>query len=319
MSLSTYVPILVVTYALLALAIIVVILGKKGREEDASFKRKKNIGKETVKVNYKNVDSTFYERIVKPIVDNLTKAEQFDENATKSERQKKQDELTALSLRKAGLHISVSNYKFVKLAVMVVLSIVSLGISLILYFATDSPQSLIVFALGAVAGFAGPTLFLSTRVKSHQGAIKSQLADTIDLMSVCMESGLSFDASLVKIAERMEGPLIDELMTVFRQIQLGKNRNDALRSLADSSDVKELKTFVSAVIQAGQLGIPITQVLQSQAEQLRMNKSEEIKEVAAKVPTKMTIPTVLLILPAIIVIILGPVMFSVIDNMKGVF
>ena len=158
-----------------------------------------------------------------------------------------------------------------------------------------------------------------SRVKSHQTAIKDQLADTIDLMSVCMEAGLSFDASLVKVSERMEGPLIDELITVFRQIQLGKNRNEALKALADSSDVKELKTFVSAIIQAGSLGIPITNVLDSQAEQLRMNKAEEIKEVAAKVPTKMTIPTVLLILPAIFCVILGPVVFSVMDNMKGAF
>ena len=171
--------------------------------------------------------------------------------------------------------MSVSNYKFFKLAFTAVLTIVSLGIALILYLATNNVYMLFIAAVGMVIGVVGPTLFLSSRVRSHQGEIRSQLADTIDLMSVCMESGLSFDASLVKIAERMEGPLIDELMTVFRQIQLGKNRNDALKNLSDSSDVKELKTFVSAVIQAGQLGIPITNVLQAQAEQLRMNKSEE--------------------------------------------
>ena len=117
----------------------------------------------------------------------------------------------------------------------------------------------------------------------------------------------------------MEGPFIDELMTVFKQIQLGKNRNEALKTLSDSTDVKQVKTFVSAVIQANQLGIPITNVLSAQAEQLRMDKSEEIKEVAAKVPTKMTIPTVIFILPAIMVIILGPVVFSVVDNLSGVF
>ncbi len=313
------IPFLVITYAFLALIIVIMILGKKGHEEDASFKRKKNIGKETVKVNYKNVDTSFYERVIKPAVDKITNADRFDENATKTERQKKQDEMLALSIRKAGMHISVSNFKFFKLAFGIVLSVVSVGVSAILYFATNSVNMFILAAVGVVVGFMGPTLYLSSRVKSHQAAIKSQLADTIDLMSVCMESGLSFDASLVKIAERMEGPLIDELMTVFRQIQLGKNRNDALRTLADSSDVKELKTFVSAVIQAGQLGIPITNVLQSQAEQLRMNKREEIKEVASKVPTKMTIPTVILILPAIILIILAPVMFQVMDQMKGVF
>ncbi len=313
------IPFLVISYALLALIIIVLILGKKGREEDASFKRKKSIGKETVKSAYKNVDTSFYERVVKPIVDNVTNANKYSENATKNEKQKQQNEALGLQLRKAGIHMSVSNYKFFKLAFTAVLTVISLGVALILYLATNNVYMLFIAAVGMVIGVVGPTLFLSSRVRSHQGEIRSQLADTIDLMSVCMESGLSFDASLVKIAERMEGPLIDELMTVFRQIQLGKNRNDALKNLSDSSDVKELKTFVSAVIQAGQLGIPITNVLQAQAEQLRMNKSEEIKEVASKVPTKMTIPTVLLILPAIILIILAPVMFQVLDQMKGVF
>ncbi len=314
---SFMVPVLVITYSLFALMIIVVIFGKKGKEEDASLKRKKNIGKETVQVTYKNVDTSFYDRVIKPIVDKLNDSEKYGENATKTERQRIQNEELALKLRKAGLYISVSNYRFFKLAFTAVVIVVSLGIGLILYLTTASTSSLLVAGVGAIIGVVGPTLFLSSRVKKHQGAIKSQLAETIDLMSVCMESGLSFDASLVKIAERMEGPLIDELMTVFRQIQLGKNRNDALRSLADSSDVKELKTFVSAVIQAGQLGIPITNVLRSQAEQLRMNKSEEIKEVASKVPTKMTIPTILFILPCILLVIMAPVAFQVIDTLKN--
>lgn len=313
------IPFLVISYALLALVIVVIALGKKGREDDASFKRKKAIGKETVKANYKNVDTSFYERVVKPSIDKITNADRFDENATKSERQKQQREVLSLQLRKAGMHISASNFQFFKLAFSAVFVIISIGIALILYLATNSTGALAFGVIGILIGLLGPNLYLSSKIRKHQGAIKSQLADTIDLMSVCMESGLSFDASLVKIAERMEGPLIDELMTVFRQIQLGKNRNDALKNLSDSSDVKELKTFISAVIQAGQLGIPITNVLQSQAEQLRMNKSEEIKEVASKVPTKMTIPTVVLILPAIILIILGPVIFQVIDNLSGQF
>lgn len=97
--------------------------------------------------------------------------------------------------------------------------------------------------VGVVLALLGPNMFLNSKDKSHQGAIRAQLADTLDLMSVCMEAGLSFDASLVKISERMEGPLIDELITVFKQIQLGRNRNDALKDLSNSTDVDELKTF----------------------------------------------------------------------------
>lgn len=311
------IPILVIAYALFALAIVIVLLSQKGKEEDNNLRRKRSIDKETVKVDYKSVNTSFNERVIKPIVEKITQSDRYGENATKSERQKKKNEMLALKLRKAGFHLSASSFSFFKIAFMIIVIILSIGLALVLY--NISSYALFIAVIGIIIGVAGPDLFLTSRVKSHQTAIKDQLADTIDLMSVCMEAGLSFDASLVKISERMEGPLIDELITVFKQIQLGKNRNDALKTLSDSSDVKELKTFVSAIIQAGSLGIPITNVLASQAEQLRMNKSEEIKEVAAKVPTKMTIPTVIFILPAIFCVILGPVVFSVMDTLSGAF
>lgn len=308
---------LVIAYTLFALSIVVMLLSKKGMEEDNNLKRKKSIGKETVKVDYKNVDTSFYERVIKPFVDKLTKTDKYGSKPTKTAKQRKQTEMLAAKLRKAGIHMSASNFQFFKTAFMIVVVVISIGLGLVLSSITN--KAIFVALIGIVIGVMGPNLYLNNKVKSHQEAIKSQLAETIDLMSVCMEAGLSFDAALVKVSERMEGPFIDELMTVFRQIQLGKNRNDALKTLSDSTDVKQVKTFVSAVIQANQLGIPITNVLSAQAEQLRMDKSEEIKEVAAKVPTKMTIPTVIFILPAIMIVILGPVVFSVMDNLKGAF
>ncbi len=306
---------LVIAYALFALALVVLILSKKGMEEDNNLRRKKAIGKDTVKTDYKNVDTSFYERVIKPIVDKVNKSRGNDQ--TKSAKQREKLEQTSLKLRKAGLHISASSFQFFKTAFTAVMAVISVGIGLVLFSYTN--YAILIMLFGIIVAVLGPDMFLNSKVKSHQNAIKEQLAETIDLMSVCMEAGLSFDASIVKISERMEGPFIDELMTVFRQIQLGRNRNETLKSLADSSDVKELKTFVSAIIQASQLGIPVTNVLKAQSEQLRMNKREEIKELAAKVPTKMTLPTVIFILPAIMCVILGPVVFSVIDNMAGAF
>lgn len=306
---------LVIAYALFALALVVLILSKKGMEEDNNLRRKKAIGKDTVKTDYKNVDTSFYERVIKPVVDKVNKSRGNDQ--TKSAKQREKLEQTSLKLRKAGLHISASSFQFFKTAFTAVMAVISVGVGLVLFSYTN--YAILIMLFGIIVAVLGPDMFLNSKVKSHQNAIKEQLAETIDLMSVCMEAGLSFDASIVKISERMEGPFIDELMTVFRQIQLGRNRNEALKSLADSSDVKELKTFVSAIIQASQLGIPVTNVLKAQSEQLRMNKREEIKELAAKVPTKMTLPTVIFILPAIMCVILGPVVFSVIDNMAGAF
>ena len=230
---------LVIAYALFALALVVLILSKKGMEEDNNLRRKKAIGKDTVKTDYKNVDTSFYERVIKPIVDKVNKSRGNDQ--TKSAKQREKLEQTSLKLRKAGLHISASSFQFFKTAFTAVMAVISVGVGLVLFSYTN--YAILIMLFGIIVAVLGPDMFLNSKVKSHQNAIKEQLAETIDLMSVCMEAGLSFDASIVKISERMEGPFIDELMTVFRQIQLGRNRNEALKSLADSSDVKELKTF----------------------------------------------------------------------------
>lgn len=307
------IPFLVIAYSLLVLILCVIIFGKKGREEDNNLKRMKSIGKDVVTAEYKNVETSFYDRNIKPIVKKISNLDAQGNKQSKSARKRQEDEKLALQLRKAGIHMSVGSFNFMKTAVMVVGVIVSVGLGVLLMDVTTAYP--FVMIVGSIIFALGPTFVLSTKMKKHQSAIRSQLADTLDLLSVCMEAGLSFDASLIKVSERMEGPLIDELVTVFKQIQLGKSRNEALKTLSDSTDVNELKTFVSAVIQANTLGIPITNVLAAQSEQLRVAKREQIKEVAAKVPTKMTIPTVLLILPAIICIIMGPVIINVKESL----
>lgn len=308
-------PFIVIAYSVLVLIIVILVLGKKGRESDNNIKRLKSIGQDIVKEEYKNVDTSFYERVIKPIINKYSSNDTEGNKKSKSNRQKKELEQLSKQLRLAGLHMTPSSFKFFKNAFTIVTSIIFFGIGLALINVTD--YFFFVILIGLIIAVLGPNLFLSSKTKQHQNAIKQQLADTLDLMSVCMEAGLSFDASLVKISERMDGPLIDEFVTVFRQIQMGKNRNDALKELANVTTVPELKTFVSAVVQANQLGIPITNVLAAQSEQLRVSKREEIKTVAAKVPTKMTLPTVLLILPAIICVIMGPVIIQVKDQLSG--
>lgn len=309
------VAILVIAYSLFVMVLCIVIFGKKGKEEDNNLKRMKSIGKEVVTAEYKNVETSFYDRNIKPIVTKLASLDEKGNKQSKSARKRQETEKLALQLRKAGMHMSTGSFNYLKLAVMVVGIILSVGIGLLLKDVTS--YYIMIIIVGSMLSALSPTLVLNAKIKKHQDAIRAQLPDTLDLLSVCMEAGLSFDASLLKVSERMEGPLIDELVTVFRQIQLGKSRNDALKSLSDSTDVSELKTFISAVIQANTLGIPITNVLAAQSEQLRIAKREQIKEKAAKVPSKMTIPTVLLILPAIICVIMGPVVIQVKDQLSG--
>lgn len=308
-------PFVVIAYSVLVLVLVVIILGKKGRENDNNIRRLKSIGRGMVKEEYKNIDTSFYERVIKPIVKKNQGKNDDGKKKTKTAKQRQELEQISKQLRLAGIHVSPSSFKFMKTAFTIITAVVFFGLGIALINVTD--YFYLVILIGLIIAILGPNVYLQTKTTQHQNAIKYQLADTLDLMSVCMEAGLSFDASLVKISERMDGPLIDEFVTVFREIQLGKNRNDALKDLANSTNVPELKTFVSAVIQANQLGIPITNVLAAQSEQLRVSKREEIKTVAAKVPTKMTLPTVLLILPAIICIIMGPVIVQVKDQLSG--
>ncbi len=309
------IAVLVIAYSLLVMIICIIAFGKRGREEDNNLKRMKSIGKEVVTAEYKNVETSFYDRNIKPFVTKLANLDEKGNKQSKSARKRQETEKLALQLRKAGMHMSTGSFNYLKLTVMVVGIILSVGIGMLLKDVTT--YYLLIIIVGSMLSALLPTLILNAKIRGHQEAIRAQLPDTLDLLSVCMEAGLSFDASLLKVSERMEGPLIDELVTVFRQIQLGKSRNDALKTLSDSTDVSELKTFISAVIQANTLGIPITNVLAAQSEQLRIAKREQIKEKAAKVPSKMTIPTVLLILPAIICVIMGPVVIQVKDQLSG--
>ena len=225
------IALLVIAYALLILVLCIAVFGKKGKEEDNNLKRMKSIGKEVVTAEYKNVETSFYDRNIKPIVDKLSNLDAQGNKQTKSARKRQETEKLALQLRKAGIHMSTGSFTYLKTAVAILGVIIFSGIGILLMDVTS--YFWLIILIGSMLSVLAPTIVLNSKIKSHQQAIRAQLADTLDLLSVCMEAGLSFDASLLKVSERMEGPLIDELVTVFRQIQLGKSRNEALKTLSD--------------------------------------------------------------------------------------
>lgn len=172
-------------------------------------------------------------------------------------------------------------------------------------------MTVLIIFVGIVLAMFLPKFILKTKVSSHQQAIKSQLPDVLDLLSVCTSAGLSFDSALSKVIEKMEGPFIDELSTVFNQMQMGVPRNEAMNALSECTDIQELKTFVSAIVQANTLGIPITNVMSVQAKQLRDARRETAREKGNKAATKMALPIMLFIFPALFIVILGPVVMNV--------
>ena len=173
-------------------------------------------------------------------------------------------------------------------------------------------------ALGlGMVGFFAPEYWLSRRIRSRRKAILKAVPDTLDLLTISVKAGLGFDAALAKVVEKTEGPLADEFSRGLNEIRVGKARRDALRDIVERADVRALRTFIGAIIQAEQLGVSISKVLQVQSEQLRIERRQRAEEQAAKAPVKMLFPLVGCIFPSMFIVILGPAMIMIMVSIGG--
>ncbi|MFS8101290.1 type II secretion system F family protein [Lentzea alba] len=166
-------------------------------------------------------------------------------------------------------------------------------------------------AVGAVFGFFLPDLLLLNAGQKRQEKIRRALPDALDMLTVCVEAGLGFDAALAQVARNTRGPLAQECARVLQEMQIGKSRNQALRALTDRTTVGELRAFVSALAQAGELGVPIASVLREQAREMRVRRRQRAEEQAQKVPVKILFPLVVCLFPAMFVVIIGPGAISI--------
>ncbi len=160
-------------------------------------------------------------------------------------------------------------------------------------------------------GFYLPFVIVRSRVNRRKTTIIRSLPDAFDLITTCVEAGLGLDAALARVAEKVEGPFADELSKVLRDVSLGKSRKDALRELGERTGVPDLISFVTAVIQAEQMGSSIGQVLRVQSDQLRVRRRQRAEEQAYKAPVKMIFPLVLFIFPTLFLVILGPAIITI--------
>jgi tight adherence protein C len=169
------------------------------------------------------------------------------------------------------------------------------------------PLLLVVFAvIGALIGFFLPDLLLYNAGLKRQARIQAALPDAMDMLTICVEAGLGFDAALAQVARHTVGPLAADLSRTIQEMQIGKSRTDALRSLAERTTVGELRVFVSSLVQASELGISVAGVLREQSKEMRMRRRQRAEEKAQKVPVKILFPLVVCLFPALFVIIIGP-------------
>lgn len=161
--------------------------------------------------------------------------------------------------------------------------------------------------LGAtVLGFFAPDLAIYQIGYNRRQQIRKDLPDALDLLTITVEAGLAFDAAMTQVARNTTGPLAEEFYRVLQEVQLGLGRGQALETMAQRIDLEELNTFVSAVIQADNLGIPIAQVLRVQAREMRIKRSQRAEEAAMKVPVKILFPLIFCILPSLFIVVMGP-------------
>jgi len=252
------------------------------------------------------LDSPFRERIIKPA---LARFSRFIENITP----KRMIKAIGLDIARAGTPWGMTQGRWItiRLGTGLILPIL-LGI----YLATvlENPAKAYSSALVAMLfGNAFPRAMLSRIARERKLQLEHEMPDALDLITVCVEAGISFDGALGKIVEKMDGPLSEEFKKTIGEMKLGANRKNALSNMGDRCDVPELTAFLAAVIQADELGVPITNVLRVQSAQLREKRKQKAQEKAMKAPIKILFPLVMFIFPAIFVVILGPSVIRLID------
>jgi tight adherence protein C len=177
------------------------------------------------------------------------------------------------------------------------------------------PLNFIMAAMGLAFGWTIPEFWLGGRVRKRQHAILLQIPDALDLLTISVRAGLGFDAALGKVVEKLQGPLTEEFRRALAEVRVGKARREALRDIVPRTEVPPLTNFIGAIIQAEQLGVSISKVLQVQSEQLRIERRQRAEEQAAKAPIKMLFPLVGCIFPSLFIVILGPAIILIVINL----
>jgi len=171
--------------------------------------------------------------------------------------------------------------------------------------------------IASLAGYMAPNLYLYQRAYDRTTQMQKELPDAIDLLTISVESGLGFDAAVAQVARNTEGPLSEEFARMLQEMQIGRGRSDALRSMAERTDLPDLRAFVSAMVQADVFGIPVGQVLRVQSSEIRLKKRQWAEEMAQKVPVKILVPLIFCILPCLFIAVLGPAGITIMDNFSG--
>ena len=255
----------------------------------------------------------FSKRIISPLVARVSR---FVTSRTPA----KTLEATQLKLDMAGNPNNWGPREFLGVRFLGALLLGAMAVALFVLLKNVSvPRRLLLAGVAIVLGYYMPTLWLGQKIKRRQSSIIKSLPDALDLLTICVEAGLGFDAAMANVAEKWTDDLSQAFNRVLQEIQLGKLRREALRNMATTMDVPDVTSFVAAIVQAEQLGVSIARVLRIQSDQMRVRRRQRAEELARSAAIKMLPAIAFLIFPAIFVILLGPAVITVMTMDINVF
>jgi tight adherence protein C len=267
------------------------------------------VAEHTLSLEEQELSQPFTERMLKPLIKQWA-------NRLGSRSPTKSTEKYRLKLAQAGNPSGMGVTEFMGLRFLVAIGL-GVGVFVLIAVMAGNPTLAIMIApVLAVFGFMLPGMWLDRKIKARRKEITKSLPDAIDLLTISVEAGLGFDPALMRVAEKWDNALTREFARVLSEMRIGKTKRDALREMSQRVDEDGLSTFVSAIIQADQLGVAITHVLRIQSEAMRVKRRQRAEELAQKAPLKMLFPMVFLIFPALYVVILGPAIPKVVEAFK---
>lgn len=291
---------------ILILVLIIVIAGlvyvslREDRGRDPLQERLAQFGERELPETLEDIELSlpFRDRVILPMMARLA-------NLTTKFTPQKQLENTRHQLELAGQTTDPTTFLATRIITTIALSLG--GVLLGFVILREDFSTAIMYTIGGAAlGFWIQPMLLRSKIRKRQDNILKALPDALDLLVICVEAGLGFDAAMGKVFEKWDNELALAFGRVLREIQLGKTRKTSLKDMANRMDVPDVNNFVAAIIQADQLGVSMANILRVQADQMRTKRRQRAQEKAQQAPVKMMIPMVLLIFPSIWIVLLGP-------------
>jgi tight adherence protein C len=307
-------PVVIVAFALIFLALLLVfgVVGgwfkeKPGVNRSIAVLEALTSAPEEMKGE---LESSFSDRVLFPL---LARSQAMGRRLTPEDASERIREKLELAGNPRGWTVErVMAGKVVGFAVALVVSLV---VALLMGVGFLPTLGLVVIA--SLAGYMAPNMYLYQQTYDRAEKLQRALPDAIDLLTISVESGLGFDAACAQVARNTDGPLAEEFARMLQEMQIGRGRSEALRSLGDRTNLPDLRAFVSAMVQADAFGIPVGQVLRVQSSEIRVKRRQWAEEAAQKVPVKILVPLIFCILPCLFIAVLGPAGISIMNNFSG--